>query len=113
MVFGTVSYSGGLDLENGLLTLGTAYKGVNVEEEIREIYYTTDLLTKELFPLLGPFRWGGVWPEQKEGQDVKNLCLKTAMTFSVGIACKELGKQLHPVLAPFSLCPLSSCSKFC
>ena len=56
MVFGTVSYSGGLDLENGLLTLGTAYKGVNVEEEIREIYYTTDLLTKELFPLLGPFR---------------------------------------------------------
>lgn len=49
MVFGTVSYSGGLDLENGLLILGTAYKGVNVEEEIREIYYTTDLLTKELF----------------------------------------------------------------
>ena len=56
MVFGTVSYSGGLDLENGLLILGTAYKGVNVEEENREIYYTTDLLTKELFPLSGPFR---------------------------------------------------------
>ena len=56
MVFGTVSYSGGLDLQNGLLTLGTVYKGVNIQEEIREIYYITDFLTKELLLLSGPFR---------------------------------------------------------